>query len=67
MDPDGGGAKYWQSEKFGIFSKKFLQDPVITPPVPDAIAGLLAHWVSLSSVVGFTSATVLLTYSYGTS
>jgi len=57
MDPDGDGAKYWQSEKLYIISRGIFEDSIVVPPMPDLIAGLLAHWVGLSSVIGFTSAT----------
>ena len=67
MDPDGDGAKYWQSEKLSILSEVALEDPVVVPPMPDLIAGLLAHWVGLSPVIGFTSGMAWLTYVHGTS
>ena len=67
MDPNGDGAKYWESEELDILSRVALKKPAVVPPMPDLIAGLLAHWVGLSSVIGFTSAMAWLAYIHGTS
>ena len=66
MDPDGDGAKYWQSEKLKILVHEFLQGPIVTPPAPDLIVGLLAHWVAFPPLC-FISIIALLTYVHGSS
>jgi len=61
MNPDGDGAKYWQSREISIFTKTPPGCTEITPPWPDVIAGILADWVDLLPFVGSTFETGPLT------
>jgi len=48
MNPGGDGAKYWQSDKIGILDTAGVRRLAMIPsPWPDAVAGILAHWVGL--------------------
>ena len=67
MNPDGEGAKYWLSQEVGALSRLVCYPSLELPtrPWPDAITGILAHWVGFSSVIDFCLI-VLLTCSHDT-